>query len=76
VSAGPVADDALLAHEPLHPLVVDGLAASSQLDGDAWGGTVASGPKVPSAGSKVEPLPVQTAVRSAQNNQSWHHRWR
>jgi hypothetical protein len=29
-------------------------------------GTVASGPKVPPADSKVEPLPVQTAIRSAQ----------
>jgi hypothetical protein len=40
-----------------------------------WGwlaGTVASGPKVPPADSKVEPLPVQTAIRSAQSNQSWH----
>jgi hypothetical protein len=34
-------------------------------------GTVASGPQVPPAGSKVEPLPVQTAVRSAQSDQSW-----
>jgi transposase-like protein len=38
-------------------------------------GTVASGPKVPPADSKVEPLPVQTAIRSAQSNQSWHRRW-
>jgi hypothetical protein len=41
-----------------------------------FGGTVATGPKVPLAGSKVEPLPVQTAARSAQSNQSWHRRWR
>jgi hypothetical protein len=27
---------------------------------------------VPPAGSKVELLPVQTTVRSAQSNQSWH----
>jgi hypothetical protein len=40
------------------------------------GGTVASGPKVRLAGSRVEPLPVQTAARSAQSNQSWHRRWR
>jgi hypothetical protein len=33
-------------------------------------GTVASSPKVPPAGSKVETLPVQTAVRSAQSEQS------
>ena len=39
-------------------------------------GTVASGPKVRLAGSKVEPLPVQTAAGSAQSNQSWHRRWR
>jgi hypothetical protein len=39
-------------------------------------GTVAPGPKVPLAGSKVEPLPVQTAARSPQSNQSWHHQWR
>ena len=39
-------------------------------------GTVASGPKVPPAGSRVEPFPVQTAVGSAQSNQFWHHRWR
>jgi hypothetical protein len=39
-------------------------------------GTVASGPKVPLAGSNVEPLPVQTAARSPQSNQSWHRRWR
>jgi hypothetical protein len=39
-------------------------------------GTVASGPKVPLAGSKVEPLPVQTAGRSAQSDQSWHRQWR
>jgi hypothetical protein len=41
-----------------------------------WLGTVASGPQVPPACSKVEPLPVQTAVRSAQSDQSWHRRWR
>jgi hypothetical protein len=40
------------------------------------GGTVASGPKVPLAGSNLEPLPVQTAARSPQSNQSWHRRWR
>jgi hypothetical protein len=39
-------------------------------------GTVASGPKVPPAGSSVEPLPVRTAVRSAQSDQSWASRWR
>jgi SAM-dependent methyltransferase len=39
-------------------------------------GTVASGPKVRLAGSKVEPLPVQTATRSAQSNQSCHRRCR
>jgi hypothetical protein len=42
----------------------------------AKAGTVASSPKVPPAGSKVEPLPVQTAARSPQSNQSWHRRWR
>jgi hypothetical protein len=31
---------------------------------------------VPPAGSRVEPFPVQTAVGSAQSNQSWHRRWR
>jgi RNA polymerase sigma factor (sigma-70 family) len=39
-------------------------------------GTVASGSKVRLAGSRVEPLPVQTAARSAQCNQSWHRRLR
>jgi hypothetical protein len=34
-------------------------------------GTVASGPKVPPGDSKVEPIPVRTAVRSAQSDQSW-----
>ncbi|MDF2748750.1 MAG: hypothetical protein K0S98_3037 [Propionibacteriaceae bacterium] len=33
-------------------------------------------PKGAAAGSRVEPFPVQTAVGSAQSNQSWHHRWR
>ena len=33
-------------------------------------GTVASGPKVRLAGSNVEPLPIQTAARSAQSKQS------
>ena len=41
---------------------------------DELQGTVASGPKVPLAGSKVEPLPVQPAARSPQSNQSWHRR--
>jgi transposase len=47
------------------------LAGNSRPDG-----TVASGSKVRLAGSRVEPLPVQTAARSAQCNQSWHRRWR
>jgi RND superfamily putative drug exporter len=34
-------------------------------------GTVASGPQVPPASSRVEPLPVQTAIRNAQSDQSW-----
>jgi hypothetical protein len=33
-------------------------------------GTVASGPKVPPRDSKVEALPVRTAVKGAQSDQS------
>jgi len=39
-------------------------------------GTVASGPKAPPWDSKVEALPVRTAVRSAQSDQSEHRRGR
>jgi hypothetical protein len=43
----------------------------ARCDQQVWG-TVASGPKVTPADSNVEPLPVQTAIRGAQSNQSWH----
>ena len=48
-----------------------GIKATLTANSGPWG-TVASGPKVPPAGSKVEPLPVQTTVRSAQSKQFWH----
>jgi transposase-like protein len=60
------------------PLLAEVARPCRHAVGDRWSvdetGTVASGPKVPLAGSKVEPLLVQTAARSAQSNQSWHHR--
>jgi hypothetical protein len=51
-----------------------GRAASSPTG--TGSGTVASGPQVPPAGSRVEPLPVQTAIRNAQAINLGHRRWR
>jgi hypothetical protein len=55
-----MADDAMGAHQPLHPLVVGTPAAPAQLGGDPWGavGAMAAGVETADLADQPDLLPL------------------